>query len=59
MEARNPVIPQRVAQYTVANRYALLILATFLTVFLSTGILRTSFDTSLSALLSNSDPYLD
>ena len=59
MEAKNPVISQRVAQYTIANRYALLILATFLTVFLSTGILRTSFDTSLSALLSNSDPYLD
>ena len=49
MEAKNPVISQRIAEFTVANRYALLILATLLTVFLSTGILRTSFDTSLSA----------
>ena len=59
MEAKNPVISQRIAEFTVANRYALLILATLLTVFLSTGILRTCFDTSLSALLSESDPYLD
>ncbi len=59
MAANNPTISQRVASFTVAQRYLLLAFATLLTALLSTGILRTSFDTSLSALLSESDPYLD
>lgn len=59
MDANNPVISQRVANFTVAHRTLLLITATLLTALLSSGILRTTFDTSLSALLTESDPYLD
>ena len=37
----------------------LLIVACVITLILAGGILRTSFDTSLNALLTRSDPYLD
>ncbi|NKB35015.1 MAG: MMPL family transporter [Pseudomonadales bacterium] len=59
MDSRSLPISQRVAEFTVVNRYLLFIVATVITALLSMGILRTSFDTSLSALLSESDPYLD
>lgn len=50
---------QRVADFSVRRRRILLILASVITLILATGILRTSFDTSLNALLTRSDPYLD
>lgn len=59
MDTNNPTISQSVATFTIAQRYVLLAIATLLTALLGTGILHTSFDTSLSALLSESDPYLD
>ncbi len=49
----------RVGDTVVAWRHGLFLLATLATALLATGILRTSFDTSLSALLSESDPYVD
>ena len=56
---RNFSLSQRVAHLTVANHKILIMLATVVTLLLSIGILRTSFDTSLNALLTESDPYLD
>ena len=56
---RNFSLSQRVAHLTVANHKFLIMLATVITLLLSAGILRTSFDTSLNALLTESDPYLD
>jgi uncharacterized protein len=52
-------ISTRIAAITVARRTALFILASLVTLTLATGILRTDFDTSLTALLTQSDPYLD
>ncbi|MBM87904.1 MAG: hypothetical protein CMQ41_05945 [Gammaproteobacteria bacterium] len=59
MDSSKPIISQHVAAFTVANRYLLLWFSAALTAFLSFGILRISFDTSLSALLTESDPYLE
>ena len=59
IESNNLSISQRVADFTVTFRIQLFALATLITLILSTGILRTSFDTSLNALLTESDPYLD
>ena len=59
IESTNVSISQGVADFSVAYRILLFALATVITLILSTGILRTSFDTSLSALLTESDPYLD
>ena len=49
----------RVADFTVARRNFLFLMATIITLLTATGILRISFDTSLAALLSENDPYLD
>lgn len=48
----------RLGALFVGKRFAFLALSTLLTLALALGILRSSFDTSLSALLSQSDPYL-
>ena len=50
---------ENVAVATVLNRIPLFILAVILTCLLGTGIFRTTFNTSLSALLTQSDPYLN
>ena len=50
---------QSIAEFIVFRRIPLLVLATAITCLFATGILRTNFDTSLSALLTESDPYLD
>lgn len=52
-------ISQQVAQFTVHRRLQLIAVSTLMMVLLGLGILRTSFDTSLNALLTESDPYLD
>ena len=46
-------------QHLVAYRYGYLLLTVVAVVALALGILRSSFDSSLSAMLSTSDPYLD
>lgn len=51
-------ISTRVADFTISNRMLLSVLAALTSLLLATGILRTSFDTSLEALLTESDPYL-
>ncbi len=52
-------LSKRVADFTIVNRKLLTVLSTIASLLLATGILRTSFDTSLNALLTESDPYLD
>jgi len=52
-------LADRVADYCVANCTVLFTVASVITLLLASGILRTSFDTSLDALLTRSDPYLD
>lgn len=52
------VYSQRIAKFAVKHRKLLLGLSCILTLLLASGILRSSFDTSLSALLSQSDPYV-
>ncbi|MDP6653270.1 MAG: MMPL family transporter, partial [Gammaproteobacteria bacterium] len=52
-------LADRVADYCVANCRVLFTVASVITLLLASGILRTSFDTSLDALLTRSDPYLD
>lgn len=52
-------LSQRVADFSIAHRVLLTVLSALASVLLATGILRTSFDTSLDALLTESDPYLD
>lgn len=52
-------VPQQVAEFTVERRRLLLILACLLSLLLGSGIIRTSFDTSFSALLTRSDPYIE
>jgi uncharacterized protein len=49
----------RIANFTIAHRKPLAVIAALLSLLLATGIPRTSFDTSLQALLTESDPYLD
>lgn len=51
-------LSRRVADFTITRRILLTVLATLTSVLLATGIVRTSFDTSLEALLTESDPYL-
>ena len=48
-----------VAKATVLNRIPLFVLAVILTCLLGSGIFRTTFNSSLSALLAQSDPYLN
>ena len=48
-----------VAKAAVLNRIPLFILAVILTCLLGSGIFRTTFNSSLSALLTQSDPYLN
>ena len=48
-----------VAKETVLNRIPLFVLAVILTCLLGSGIFRTTFNSSLSALLAQSDPYLN
>ncbi len=50
---------ENVAEATVLNRIPLFILAVILTCLLGSGIFRTTFNSSLSALLTQSDPYLN
>lgn len=50
---------QTVATFCVNKRNLLFIISSILSLLLATGILCTSFDSSLSALLTKSDPYLD
>ena len=50
---------RRVADFTIVNRKLLTVLSAIISLLLATGIIRTSFNTSLEALLSKSDPYLD
>ncbi len=50
---------RRVADFTIVNRKLLTVLSVIISLLLATGIIRTSFDTSLEALLTESDPYLD
>ncbi|MBL4580693.1 MAG: MMPL family transporter, partial [Gammaproteobacteria bacterium] len=50
---------KRVADFTIAKRNLLAVLSAVISLLLATGIARTSFDTSLEALLTESDPYLD
>lgn len=50
---------QQVGEFTVSHRKLLLLIASLISLVLASGILRTSFDASLEALLSRSDPYLD
>ncbi len=52
-------ISNRVAIFTVAHRKILVTIAAITSLLLASGIPRTSFDTSLGALLTQSDPYLD
>lgn len=52
-------VSQQVAEFTVERRKLLLTLACLLSVLLGSGVVRTSFDTSFSALLTRSDPYID
>ncbi len=48
-----------IGEYTVRHRLFLSLIAVIASALLSTGILRNGFDTSLGALLTQSDPYLD
>ena len=50
---------KKIAETTVSNRSGLFILSLILTCIFGSGIFKTSFDSSLSALLSQSDPYLN
>ena len=57
-KSRKP-FSKRVANFTISNRKLLTVLSAIISLLLATGIIRTSFDTSLEALLTESDPYLD
>lgn len=48
-----------IAEFTIVRRFALAAVAFVVGVLLATGILKNGFDTSLGALLTQSDPYLD
>ena len=50
---------KRAADFIITRRRLLTVLSAVISVLLATGITRTSFNTSLEALLSKSDPYLD
>ena len=52
-------IANLVADFTIVKRKILFVLASLLTILLASGILRITFDTSLNALLTRSDPYLN
>lgn len=52
-------LSKRVADFTIGKRKLLTLISAVISLLLATGILRTSFDTSLEALLTESDPYLD
>ncbi len=54
-----PSLSNRVAIFTVAHRQLLGTLAVIASLLLATGIPRANFDSSLDALLTQSDPYLD
>ena len=49
----------KIAEATVLNRAMLFFLSVILTCIFGSGIFKTTFDSSLSALLSKSDPYLN
>ena len=48
-----------IAEFIIVRRLPLFVLASIITCLFSIGILSTSFNTSLGALLTESDPYLD
>jgi len=52
-------LSKRAADITIAYRKLFALLSVVVCLLLATGIIRTSFDTSLNALLTESDPYLD
>ena len=57
--AQEKSISLKVAEFTVGYRKLLTLAACLFTLVLASGILRSSFDTSLGALLTRSDPYLE
>ena len=57
--AQDKSISLKVAEFTVGYRKLLTLAACLFTLVLASGILRSSFDTSLGALLTRSDPYLE
>ena len=61
MNSTNYKLPlsKKIAEFIVKNRFRLAVLAIVITCSFATGILRTDFDASLSALLTESDPYLE
>ncbi len=50
---------QQVAEFTIKRRGSLLLFTVILSLILGSGILRTRFDTSFTALLTQGDPYLE
>ncbi|GJM13912.1 MAG: RND transporter [Pseudohongiella sp.] len=50
---------KRAADRIIAQRKLFTLLSVVISLLLATGIIRTSFNTSLDALLTESDPYLD
>ena len=50
---------EKVAEAAVLNRITLFILATILTCLFGSGVFKTTFNSSLNALLTQSDPYLN
>lgn len=56
----NPSTVTPLVNFLIARRWLLLVAMMLLTTLIgATGLLRTSFDTSLQALLTKSDPYID
>ena len=58
MQIATNSVRHRLATFFVVQRLPLFLLAACTSVLLASGILRTSFDTSLEALLTRSDPYI-
>ena len=50
---------EKVAEAAVLNRITLFVLAAILTCLFGSGIFKTTFNSSLNALLTKSDPYLN
>ena len=53
------VLAARVAKAGVSSRLLLFTLSLVSVLFLATGLLRTQFDGTFNALITESDPYLD
>ncbi len=59
VEAVEKTLSQRVATFVVKRCNLLLAVSFIASAVLATGIIRNTFDTSFSALLSQSDPYIE